>query len=340
MVDGRPAASMPHGEGDTGSPNEDREIKTVWGHTIRVHPTSGSYRPELFDAGLYNCIEPFIFAQIVRRGMNVIDAGTSNGYFTLLAALKAGPSAEVVAIEPSPATFRRLSRNVSNAEFPDGAPKITLVHAACHRRNGCAALYLSSSHDERDSLISSNPPNSGEAALITIRTLDQIAGCHLRTKTVGMLKVDVEGLEYDTLLGAQHIIHEDRPTLWVEYWPAGLGYKKSLALLRMLREISYTRVMLVDVLHGEAYAPPIELVGSCLRKIADRRPDWSAGPGTIGSQRAAYLLIQHEEILRDERPILFRIIQRSRCLRSSVSRSRAEALWRALRLPFVEQVRG
>jgi hypothetical protein len=53
------------------------------------------------------------FAEVIRPGDTVLDIGANLGYYTLLAADLVGSEGRVVAIEPNPDVFRRLSASIA-----------------------------------------------------------------------------------------------------------------------------------------------------------------------------------------------------------------------------------
>ncbi|CAG9462923.1 unnamed protein product [Pedinophyceae sp. YPF-701] len=66
----------------------------------------------------------------IRQGDTVIDVGSNIGIFAIFAAIEAGPTGRVIAVEPMPATFRCLESNAARARSwcPGSAP-ITCVNA-------------------------------------------------------------------------------------------------------------------------------------------------------------------------------------------------------------------
>jgi FkbM family methyltransferase len=81
-----------------------------------------------------------------RRGERVVDAGAHIGYFTLLAAAR---GAEVLAIEPNPATFHALRRNVEGNRFAN----VRCVSVALGREQATASLEVPTVYDGTSSLL-------------------------------------------------------------------------------------------------------------------------------------------------------------------------------------------
>jgi FkbM family methyltransferase len=107
----------------------------------------------------------------------------------------------VVAVEPTPASARRLRANASLNDAP-----IQVVQAAVGRESGTA--YLSLAADGRMNRVH----RDAEGLNVRITTLDDLA------QLLGfpdLVKLDVEGAELDALLGAKTVLAH-HPTVLVE----------------------------------------------------------------------------------------------------------------------------
>ena len=120
----------------------------------------------------------------IGAGDRVVDGGANVGAFSVLAA-RAG--AQVTAYEPHPATFRHLERNTAGLG-------VRCVHAALVGRSdeAAVALAVAGSADTHHRL-----GGGGETVVVpAVALADAIGeGCDL-------LKLDVEGSEFDLLLRA------------------------------------------------------------------------------------------------------------------------------------------
>ena len=126
------------------------------------------------------------------RGV-VVDLGAHIGCFTLLAA-RAGH--RVLAVEPSPANFSILRRNVQR----NGVEDVELAQAAAGECRRTARLVLpdDASHTGRFSLF----PGRGVRTMpVPVLTLDEILRS-ARVDRVALLKLDCQGSEYEILYSA------------------------------------------------------------------------------------------------------------------------------------------
>jgi FkbM family methyltransferase len=137
----------------------------------------------------------------------VVDVGAQIGCFTLLAA-RAGH--RVLALEPSPANFSILCRNVER----NSAAHVELIQAAVgeRRRTGRLVLPDDASHTGRFSLC---PGRGARTVSVRVRTLDEILR-HAGIERVALLKIDCQGSEYEILYSAGTSLLERIDSIAVE----------------------------------------------------------------------------------------------------------------------------
>lgn len=147
-----------------------------------------------------------VFRQIVRRGNTVVEVGANIGAHTVPLAQFAGPEGRVVAFEPQRIVFQTLCANVAlnsliNVHCMQQAVgsepgSIVVPHINYQSENNFGGLGLGSfTRGER-------------VPLVTIDSLE-LGACDF-------VKLDVEGMEREALLGAQKTIEKFKPVLYVE----------------------------------------------------------------------------------------------------------------------------
>lgn len=171
---------------------------------IGRHVLDGVYEPEI----------EALFRAIVRPGMAIIDIGANIGVFTMLSAHLAGPTGAVLAIEPNPDNARMIeaSRRLN------GFDHVTVAQAGAGRALGL--LVLNTTHSNG----TTSDPGDDLAQLLQSRTVaclpvDTLVSTMWPGRPVALIKVDVEGAEYNALLGAQATIARDHPTIITEFSP-------------------------------------------------------------------------------------------------------------------------
>jgi FkbM family methyltransferase len=163
-----------------------------------------------------------------QRGGTILDIGANIGVFTVACARAARGIGQVIALEPSPATFAKLC--VTCARL--GLQNVELLQIAAADENGRARFAAVGVHELRQHLADARADGSGPIEVET-RRLDEVCGD--RAPDVTLLKVDVEGHEVQVLSGASRILANGRVHLIVEVNPYALeAARASVAALRQL----------------------------------------------------------------------------------------------------------
>ncbi len=163
---------------------------------------AGSYEPEVAAA----------FRTLLRPGMGVIDIGANIGFFTMLAASIVGSSGSVLALEPNP----RNARLAEASRQLNGYAQVTVMQAAAGRVAGMLTINTSFSNGTTSAI---DPDALLAAETVACLPVDAIAWDGPR---IHLIKIDVEGAEYNALLGCRALIRRDRPALIMEFGPGQL----------------------------------------------------------------------------------------------------------------------
>ena len=168
---------------------------------------------------LYVCgsFEPNEFAfldRVLRPGMVFVDVGANDGYYTLFAARRVGPSGRVVAAEPSSRERAHLQRNLGR----NGLDNVSVVPAAIGAAVGLADLHLAHGvHAGHNTLGSFAHDDVVRASLerVPIEPLDAVIA-RLGLARVDFVKIDVEGAEASVIAGAATVLSAMRPLMLIE----------------------------------------------------------------------------------------------------------------------------
>jgi FkbM family methyltransferase len=152
---------------------------------------------EVCLTGMYEPPVTRIFQRHLSIGGCVVDAGANWGYFSLLVAPSVGASGAVIALEPDPRQFDALERNIALNAFHQIAPLRVAVGAA----EGQATLIgYEDDDDNRGVSRVSDEASHGRRFEVRCTTIDALTA-DLPSRRVDLVKIDVEGSEWDALSG-------------------------------------------------------------------------------------------------------------------------------------------
>ncbi len=153
----------------------------------------------------------FLLGRMTRASKRTfVDIGANVGYFTLLAAGVA-PAAKVVAIEPFPTIFCRLSLNIEL----NHCSNVRAVNCAVSNARGSVTLYKGSEFNEG---ITTSNPNwqtaglSNETAVSPTYPLGDILTTS-EIHSARLIKIDVEGAEHAVLSGLFPLLEAMQPDI-------------------------------------------------------------------------------------------------------------------------------
>jgi FkbM family methyltransferase len=179
-----------------------RKLNVAWGSPLLALDDDHIGRC-LGTTGIYDLAVSELLFRLIRPGDLVVDAGANIGYMSALAATA---GAHVIAFEPNPDLLPVLRQNLGTR----GDVRPVALGAA--RRGASLIPADASAHNTGLGRLASDAENGGVP--VQVETLDD----ELHGRSVAVLKIDVEGAEYEVLEGAadalragriRHIIFED-----------------------------------------------------------------------------------------------------------------------------------
>jgi FkbM family methyltransferase len=131
---------------------------------------------------------------------------------------------KVISFEPNKRTFKLLDINA------DLARNIECHNYGLSDYNGTANLLLCQDNTGSSSISSSQ---TDQTEVIDVRRLDD---CVSSDEAISLIKIDVEGHEYEAISGAKRIIEKNEPVILFEQQPQEIfnGSSKTIDLLRGL----------------------------------------------------------------------------------------------------------
>jgi len=139
----------------------------------------------------------------LKRGGVMWDIGANVGFYTLLASHRAGPTGRVVAFEPLPENLVYLRRHLGM----NGCRNVLVLDLAVSDHDG-ASLF------KRGGSSSSGGIAEGGDVPVTVAALDHL----WESGQIGspdMIKMDIEGAEYQALQGATKVLASCAPVIFL-----------------------------------------------------------------------------------------------------------------------------
>jgi FkbM family methyltransferase len=211
----------------------------VLGVRMRLYPYNNICEKRvLFTPQLFDPAELEILSSRIRDGFTFVDVGANIGVYSLYVAAIAGPTARILAIEPQPDIFDRLTYNIGLNPFGT----IKAIACALADKAGELTLFVDPRNRGESSV---KIVGSGQAPAVKVPaiTLLELLGQE-NFRVVDAIKLDVEGAE-DLILDPffrdapeslfpSLLIIEDGRSQWQTDLPALLE-KRGYRLLKQTR---------------------------------------------------------------------------------------------------------
>jgi len=210
----------------------------VHGYKMYLDPSDGM---RLSLNKIHEELETNFVKSVLKPGDYVLDVGANIGYYTLLFAKIVGNAGKVFGFEPEPLNFNILKKNISINNYHN----VVLEKTACSNKKGKTNLFLSYEGAQTHRIFRSKRVSKNFISVDVI-SLDDYFKNQTIMKKISFVKIDVEGAEYDVLMGMKSIIEENKKLhILLEFYPSNIKESGSdpKALLNFLRdsgfEISY-----------------------------------------------------------------------------------------------------
>lgn len=148
---------------------------------LRPCLVEGMYDPFLKVAGAFDRAKPLIIA----------DLGGNAGGFSLIFATRGIPVQKIAAVEMNPLTYSRMRLNLLTAYGPKAEP----INAAIGAASGTAIIPFS--FGGTGEVVRSD--NDRESFQVPVVTVDEFMNSNFPGERVDILKMDIEGSEWDVI---------------------------------------------------------------------------------------------------------------------------------------------
>lgn len=171
--------------------------------------------------GSYEIGKQRAFAACLAPGAVVFDIGANVGFYTLLASRLVAQGGQVVAFEPLPRNAGLLRAHVEM----NACENVVIFEAAV--AGHCGRVSFSHGHHPSEGFIS----EYGDAEVAAVSLDGLVLGG--RARPPDLIKVDVEGAEFDVLSGGRALLERHRPAIFLATHGAGV-HRRCLDLLHGL----------------------------------------------------------------------------------------------------------
>jgi FkbM family methyltransferase len=233
----------------------ERVVKTFDGRRVYADLAEPGMYTSVYFAGEFEPAVTQVISAVVRPGDVCLDIGANFGWYTTLLHSLAGASGAVHAFEPVPRIYRTLERNLALAGSP---PNVRLNNVALGDEPGTAVMHIFAGLPNGHTSLSTQGREDFTTVESPLIVLDSYLAEH-RVGTVNFIKMDVEGAELMCLRGAESLLRQPVPPIWMiemaEATTRGFGYLPN-ELVMFLRTRADYEFYAVDEYTREVF--PIE----------------------------------------------------------------------------------
>lgn len=176
---------------------------------VRVEHGSDFVARSVMYRGAWEPEETALLRSLTPRGGVFLDVGANIGYFTLLASRWVGVEGRVYAMEPVKETFGRLTRNLAL----NGVTNVRAFQLGAARIPATAEIALAS--DAGHAHLVTGSDARGRVETVALTTIDDLVASE-GFERLDVIKVDVEGADFEVLRGAGETLSRFRPVVLME----------------------------------------------------------------------------------------------------------------------------
>jgi FkbM family methyltransferase len=168
----------------------------------------------VFPTRYYKYYEPdyekdsFTFIKsTIKSGQTVLDIGGHIGLYAVAFGKLVGPSGKVFSFEPTPITNNILRKTVALNGLES---TVTVQNEAISKEEGETVFFISNQNaDNSNSLVKYETPKSVHGVKVPLLSIDKFA--EKLNRKIDFIKIDVEGVELDAVIGAKETLLRDHP---------------------------------------------------------------------------------------------------------------------------------
>lgn len=211
--------------------------------------------------------ERFILRQVISNLANPVlfDIGAHTGCWSKMA-LEINPKCSIYAFEPNPNNYEKLKE----------LPNTRAFNLACSSQPGTAILYdradsMNTEHASLERVVVSRLNQGVREYAVGVTTLDEAIHSE-KIKNIDLLKIDVEGFEYDVLLGAKYALSNGLiKNIQIEFNEMNVFRRRFFRdFCELLPDFSFYRILPTGLIPMEPYDPILHELFSYQNLLAKR----------------------------------------------------------------------
>jgi FkbM family methyltransferase len=220
-------------------------LQTNHGFLMKIDPSKDAgVELSLFQTGTYEKGTLYFIASCLNRGDCFIDIGANIGLMSIFASQCDGNSGKILAFEAHPETHELLLENIALNHIEN----IDTFNFALGNEPGKATIYDNWNVNRGGASLVIHAENS-TGFEVDVKTLDEVIQNDFQPK---MIKIDVEGFEFQVLKGATNTIKNCKPILIIEF--------------SVSRENQYDPFEMIDFIESFGFYEIFKLSGTKERK--------------------------------------------------------------------------
>ena len=220
-------------------------LQTNHGFLMKIDPSKDAgVELSLFQTGTYEKGTLYFIASCLNRGDCFIDIGANIGLMSIFASQCVGNSGKILAFEAHPETHELLLENIALNHIEN----IDTFNFALGNETGKAMIYDNWNVNRGGASLVIHAENS-TGFEVDVKTLDEVIQNDFQPK---MIKIDVEGFEFQVLKGATNTIKNCKPILIIEF--------------SVSRENQYDPFEMIDFIESIGFYEIFKLSGTKERK--------------------------------------------------------------------------
>jgi FkbM family methyltransferase len=185
-------------------------LQTNHGFLMKIDPSKDTgVELSLFQTGTYEKGTLYFIASYLNRGDCFVDVGANIGLMSIFASQCVGNPGKILAFEAHPETHQLLQENIALNHIEN----IKTFNFALGNESAKATIYDNWNVNRGGASLVIHAENA-TGFEVDVKTLDEVIQNDFQPK---MIKVDVEGFEFQVLKGATNTIKNCKPILIIEF---------------------------------------------------------------------------------------------------------------------------